>query len=225
MKTITRFAAAAVLLLSGMIPAGAQELIDFSAPDRLISYGVRVGFNVSNQTSPDKALNLDSWGTGFMAGAVVDLNFRDFFALQPGFFFECRSHDYSYITGVSGASEQSEYGHTRGYWFTVPLLAQFRINPAYRLRVSFDAGPMFAFGIGGSDKGTFQYEELRLSYDNGYFNSRRKFNFGFKFGVGARYADHYYLGVHYEAGTGDVYKNDIPGGNHKAWTFTLGYDF
>lgn len=225
---ILKISGIGIALLSAftVFTAEGSDFIDTSMPDKLITYGVRVGLNTSNQTSPSKSVNLDSWGTGFDAGVVVDLNFRDFFAIQPGFFFESRSHNYSYVDNADRLLDVSEYGHTRSYWFNIPLLASFRINPANSLKVSIDAGPQFGFGIGGSDKGTFENETgLTIPYDDGYFDIRKKFVLSFKMGAGIRYADHYYFGIHYQAGTGDVYKNGIEGGNHKAWTFTLGYDF
>lgn len=43
-------------------------------------------------------------------------------------------------------------------------------------------------------------------------------------GTGIQVLDHYYLGVHYEAGCTKVWKHSLAGRN-KAWTFTIGYDF
>ncbi len=222
--------ASALLLAAAALPGKAQEFFDTSAPDRLITIGARVGINTSNQTSPSDGtiLNLDSWGTGFDAGAVVDLNFRDFFALQPGVFFESRSHNYSYITLVDLASGNPglySFGHTRSTWIRIPLLASVRFNPSYALRWAVEAGPVFGFGMGGSDKSNLDsYSTGLISYRNGYFDNRKKWSFGWKFGTTLRYAGHYLVGVHYEAGTSDVYK-DLKGGHHKAWVFTLGYDF
>lgn len=220
-----------VAILATSQTLSAQEFFDTSSPEQLITYGVRIGLNTSNQTSPkgDKTLNLDSWGTGFTAGAVVDLNFRDFFAIQPGIFFESRSHNYSYViedSNTPAALDINEYGHTRSTWIKVPLLASIRMNPSSSLRWSIDLGPVFGFGMGGRDKGTFATAETGpLRYKNGYFDDvRKKWSFGLKFGTTMRYKGHYLVGIHYESGTSSVYK-DIKGGHHKAWTFTLGYDF
>lgn len=222
---------AALAIAGSAAEAGAQEFFDTSAPDELITYGVRAGFNTSNQTSPSdgKDLSLDSWGTGFTAGAVVDINFRDFFSLQPGIFFESRSHNYSYITEESLTTAKtgiSNYGHTRSTWIKIPLLASVRLNPSQSLRWAIEAGPVFGFGMGGNDKGTFATAATGpLRFSNGYFgDTRSKWSFALKFGTTLRYARHYLIGIHYEAGTSSVYKY-AKGGHHKAWTFTLGYDF
>lgn len=218
------------MLVASAAPAAAQDFFDTSAPERMITIGVRAGINTSNQTSPDdgKEVSLDSWGTGFTAGAVVDLCFREFFALQPGVFFESRSHNYSYISDNAATDDVpdiSSYGHTRSTWIKIPLLASFRLNPAPSLQWALEAGPVFGFGMGGSDKTHFDTPSTGLlTFKTGYFDIRKKWSFGWKLGTTVRYARHYSLGIHYEAGTSRVYK-DFKGGHHKAWMFTLGYDF
>lgn len=221
---------AATLLFTGVQTAQAQDFFDTSSPDKLVSLGVRAGINTSNQTSPegDKELNLDSWGTGFTAGAVVDLNFRDFFAIQPGVFFESRSHNYSYMTETVADETRTQiyqYGHTRSTWLKIPLLASFRFNPAPSLRWAVEAGPVFGFGLGGHNKVNLSLPNTDpLHFKATYFDSFKKWSFALKFGTTLRYADHYLIGIHYEAGTSQVFKH-VKGGHHKAWTFTLGYDF
>ena len=220
---------AASLLLIGTATASAQEFFDTSAPDKLVDFGVRVGVNTSNQTSPSegKITSLDGWGTGFDAGAVVDLNIRDFLTLQPGFFFESRSHNFSYIYMPQNLQDLDvvTYGHTRSTWFKVPLLVSVRLNPAQSLRWSLEAGPVFGFGLGGSDK-TNRYVPTYgwIHTSEGYYDIRKKWSFGWKLGTTFRYADHYLVGIHYEAGSSSVYK-DPSGGRHKAWVFSIGYDF
>lgn len=226
-------AAAAILIAAPTMRA--DDFFDTSEADRPITFGARLGFNMSNQTSPStgKQLNLDSWGSGFDAGVVCDLNIRNFIALQPGFFFESRSNNYSYLYNgsiVPGSDFTHEYGHTRHYTFKIPVLASLRLNPAEDLRWSVDFGPYLSFGLGGSDKGYIptnpQMENGHdfTHYNDGYYDLHRRFDFGFKMGTGIQYAQRYYLGIHYEAGALNVWKG-LSGGRHKAWMFTIGYDF
>lgn len=203
--------------------AHAADFFDTSEAATPFGLGVRVGLNASNQTrSSDNMIStLDGWGTGFNAGAVFDINFRNYLTIQPGFFFESRSNNYTYIYNYDGSNGITEFGHTRHYSFKVPILASVRFNPADNVRLHLDWGPYVSFGFGGSDKGSRigGYE-----YDDGYFDNRNKFDFGFKMGVGLLFMNHYYVGAHYEAGALDVWKGDL-GGRHKAWIFTIGYDF
>lgn len=225
-----RLITGAILALSGALAAGAQTWINTDEPDDLLTYGVRVGFNVSNATgasSPAKPINLDAWGTGFDAGAVVNINFNSSVALQPGFFFQSRSHDYSYmwhtLTDAGTVQNVHDYGHTLSRSFQIPLMGIFNMYPVEGLKWSLEFGPYFNFGLSGSDKGTQERNNVEMDYSDGYYDSRKKFDFGFKMGSGIQVAGHYYLGIHYEAGACAVWKEGK--GHNKAWTFTLGYDF
>ncbi|MCM1004840.1 MAG: PorT family protein [Lachnospiraceae bacterium] len=217
-----------LLCISGSLGASAQEWIDTDEADDFISFGVRMGFNTANATrgGNNSRANLDAWGTGFNAGAVINLNFNNAVSIQPGFFFQSRSHNYSYVT-PAGVDTQNpnihEYGHTLSRSFMVPIMGIFNMYPTENIKWSLEFGPYFNFGISGSDKGTQEIGLVSRDYKDGYFDNRKKFDFGFKMGTGVTILEHYYLGVHYECGACEVWKHG--GGRNKAWTFTLGYDF
>lgn len=219
---------ASLLALCATGPATAQDWIDTSEPDNLLTYGVRVGFNTSNATrgGGDSRANLDAWGTGFDAGAVVSLNFNNSVSVQPGFFFQSRSHNYSYVipqTADGTAPNIHEYGHTLCRSFQVPVMGIFSMHPSESLKWSIEFGPYFNFGLTGSDKGTQEVGLASRDYSDGYYDHRKKFDFGFKMGSSLTVLDHYYLGIHYECGACSVWNN--ADGRNKAWTFTIGYDF
>lgn len=201
--------------------AQASDFFDTSKPKNIFDLGARVGFNISNQThNPEGTkLNLDKWGTGFDAGVICDINIKDYISIQPGFFFESRSHDYAYIY-PNEPLDYIRYGHTRNYTFTVPILVSLRLNPADNIRWSVDLGPYFQFGLGGSDKG----EENNIAFKDSHYDFRHKFDIGLKIGTGIKFMQHYYIGVHYLSGFKHVWK-DVANGHNKAWTFTIGYDF
>ena len=221
---------ALALLASGLHSIQAQKLFDMSAPDHLIDFGARIGINTSNQTSPSggKISNLDSWGAGFEVGGVANLNIFNAIAVQPGVFIETRSHRYSYVMEPVELLHftMAEYGHDYSTWLKIPLLASVRLNPDKNIQVATEAGPVFGFGIGGRDKTHFYVPGLGSTKESeNYFNDHKNWSFGWKLGGTVRYAGHYMLGVHYEAGTSSVYRFPLKGGHHKAWIFTLGYDF
>lgn len=209
-----------LVAVTGTQQVAAANFFDTSEPDNLFNIGVRIGLNTANQTHPSEGmkLNLDSWGTGFDAGIVADLNFKNYLTIQPGFFFESRSNNYSYI--YSNLSDNILYGHTRYTNFTVPVIASIRFNPADNIRWSIDFGPYFQFGLGGSDEGEFN----STPFDIGYFDNRNKFDAGLKMGTGFKFFNHYYIGIHYMAGFCDVWKT-LDGGKHKSWLISIGYDF
>lgn len=208
------------------LAASASDFFSTAAPDKFFGIGVRLGFNTSNSTigkGPD-LWNHSSWGTGFDAGVVADIAFRDFLTIQPGFFYESRSSSYTYIWSRPGSQQEVVVGHALNYTFQVPVIASVRFNVTDNVRWSLDIGPTFSFGIGKSDKGKY-FLPTEFTYDEGYYKNRHKFEVGLKMGTGLTIRKHYYLGVHYVAGMRDVYKVDGLGGRNKTWTFTLGYDF
>ena len=221
----TRKYIAAALLAAATLSAPAQEWIDTSDSDSFLTFGARVGFNTANATRGGEGTkaNLDSWGTGFNAGVIASINFNKAVSVQPGFFFQSRSHNYSYVTPVPDQPNMHEYGHTLYRTFQVPIMGVFTLHPGENLAWSFEFGPYFQFGLSGSDKGTYEVALTERAYKDGYFDHRKKFDFGFKFGTGVTVLEHYYLGLHYEAGTCSVWEDY--GGRNKAWSFTVGYNF
>ena len=220
-----------LLTICAIAPASAQDWIDTSEPDHLLSFGARMGFNTSNATrgGGNSRANLDAWGTGFDAGVVVSLNFNNVVSVQPGFFFQSRSHNYSYVMPQTGDNGEAitpnihEYGHTLNRSFQVPVLGIFTMHPTEGLKWNIEFGPYFNFGLSGSDKGTMEVGLVSREYSDGYYDHRNKFDFGFKMGSSLTVLDHYYLGIHYECGACSVWKNGD--GRNKAWTFSIGYDF
>ena len=209
-----------------------QDIIDMGEYDGdLVSFGARIGVNTSNVTSPDygKVYNSDSWGTGFDAGVVVDLRLRDWFAIQPGFFFQSRSHNYDYVYSTDyfpslPAGHDYEDGHTRRTLFKVPVLFSLRLHPAEWGELSVDLGPVFNLGIGGHSWWRYPVGDASVEHKEKYYDTHNSFMMGLKMGAGLTVFDHYYVGVHYEAGLRSAWKYSA-GGRDKAWSFTIGYDF
>lgn len=210
----------AMLLSVGNMSA--KKFFDTSEPEDLFNIGVRTGFNMATASlsSNNMRHTQTSWGTGFDAGAVVNINFRDYLTIQPGFFYQSRSQNYGFIK-----SDDIKMGHALNYSFYVPVLASVRFNVTDNLRWSVDFGPYFAFGVGKSDKGWQTTLDGVSPYDDGYYKARHRNGWGFKMGSGMNVLQHYYVGIHYMAGASNVWKVDGRSGRGKAWTFTLGYDF
>lgn len=225
-----KLVAAGMLMMAPFI-ASAYDFFDTSRPDNLFTIGVRTGVNTSVRTVKKDVFNFwnnDSWGTGFDLGAVADINIRNFISLQPGFFYESRSgkHAYSniYMTENSEVATMNQFGNYRSYNFNIPVVASVHLNISDDVRWNLDFGPYINMRLGTSGTSKImtqlQYTE---STESSYYDSRW-FDFGFKMGSGLTVKKHYYLGVHYLAGTKRVWKDESLGGRNKAWTFTVGYD-
>ncbi|MDE6533044.1 MAG: PorT family protein [Muribaculaceae bacterium] len=212
----------------------AQDFFSSEPAERLFSFGVRLGVNSSNRTFGKdyfKQWNINSWGTGVNAGVVIDLNMKDFFAIQPGFFFESRSGNYAYAQDYYENGEIQKFtqmGHYRTYNFTVPVMASFRFNVTDALRWNVEAGPYAQFKLHASDNDKITVIDPQPTTTSPLYTEAAKSNFldfGIKMGTGLTLNRKYSFNVHYLAGTSNVWKNPHEGGRNKAWVFSLGYDF
>ena len=223
----------AALLFAGFGAAQAEDFFSTSDADQLFNLGVRVGVNTSNRTVKNTVANIwnvNSWGTGFDAGVVADINFKNYISIQPGFFYESRSGAFAYQSAAyNDAGDpyvKTQVGKGREYLFTVPIVASVHFNIIDELRWNVDFGPYMQFKLKSTFDGKFSYPEPTLNGGIGYFGDVKtsRFDLGFKMGTGLDIYKHYYVGVHYLAGLTHAWK--LPsGGKNKSWMFTVGYDF
>lgn len=224
----------ATLLLMGASSSYASDILDTDPADKLFNLGVRVGVNSANRTFPSErfsAWNVNSWGTGFDAGVVLNLNMRQYLSIQPGVFFESRSGHYSLAESYVNNNNEDDYitqlGRIRTYNLLIPVMVSVKLNVGDNFKWILEAGPYAQLKLHASDSNKIQVIDqptstsaLKWEYAKSNF-----FDWGAKLGTGIMYKDHYSLTVHYLAGIGDVWKSPVEGGKNKAWTFTLGYDF
>lgn len=221
--------------------AWASDFFSTEESEDLFDFGLRIGVNTSNRTVKSSALpgvyHHESWGTGFDLGAVVNLNFRDYLTLQPGFFFESRSGDYT-LMGLQTelhdpvlTGDVAQAGHRTSYNFTVPVLAVIHFNVTDDLRWNVEAGPYVSFVLDSRLKN--KKFVVNGTAESPIFSQKAaSVDFGFKLGTGLEILEHYYVGVHYLAGCLDAWKkydfgdySKSFGGVTKAWVFSLGYNF
>ena len=227
---------AALLLLFSLFSFSSHAIslyFDTEDAPKLFTFGARVGLNVSNRTFEKPAFekwNVNSWGFGFEAGGVVNINFKEYLALQPGFFFESRSGNYSYAmdyrTNANKVDTFYQLGHVRNYNFTVPVMGILRFNLNDDIKWLLELGPYFQLNLHSSDGKQIQVPVWSPNTNN-YSLTLAKTNscdLGIKIGTGLMLFNHYYAAIHYMAGLTDAWKYPA-GGSNKAWTFTLGYDF
>lgn len=227
------------LLLAAFLPAKSADFFSTDDPEQFMTFGARIGVNTSNTSVTHKAIhgyNVNSWGTGFDIGAVCDIHFKDFISLQPGFFFESRSNDYTYNhTGMFDETPMNlvQMGHMRNYRFVIPVVGSLHLNVSDDVRCSVDLGPYLAISLGSdrNDKSIVISDHSALALQP--FSQKPKgAEFGFKVGAGIQVLGNYYFGIHYYGAFTGAWKDytvdnikTTYGGHNKAWTFTIGYDF
>lgn len=221
------------LTAAATMAAPAQDFFDTGDADQLFNIGARIGLNTSNRTVSNSVAsiwNQNSWGLGFDAGVVADLNIKNFISIQPGFFYESRSGAFAYqSTAYNNAGDAIVYtqlGKGRDYNFTIPVVASFHFNMMDDLRWNVDFGPYVQFKLRSTFDQKFDYPEAfpgGIIYQSNVKTAR--VDAGLKMGTGFDLFQHYYFGVHYLAGFCHPWNPGKLGGHNKSWLFTIGYTF
>ena len=235
---------AVILSVSFVNEAKAADFMSTGTPSKIISIGARFGLNSSGHKmdlgSYSDNVSVDQ-GTGWMIGGVVDLNVRDFFSVQPGFFYENRSYGYTVIRHDEAAQIlENEIGDTRYNMFTIPVLAVFRFNLSSHVQWNVAAGPYFGFALGnGSDNvehiklkvgnnesaSSYRHEEFSRDFYGGEQWQHKSFDWGLKVGTGIRIFKHYSFSIYYMNGFKDLSADRDWTLKNRSWNFTIGYDF
>lgn len=228
-----KFIVSIALAAAAILPVSATEFFSTADSEDIFDLGVRVGINTSNRTLSDSFAsiwNRNSWGTGFDAGVVCDINFKEFLSVQPGFFYESRSGSFVYQnTAISEGTPyiKTQVGKGREYLFTIPVVASFHFNIEDNLRWNVDFGPYLQIKLRSTFDDEFSYPETSHTGYVEYLGNVKtsKCDVGFKMGTGLDIYKHYYVGVHYLAGMLNPWNPGKLGGRNKEWMFTIGYNF
>lgn len=222
------------LASAAVLSSSAQEFFDTSDADQFLNFGVRVGLNTSNRTVANSSAmlwNHNSWGTGFDAGVVADINIKNYISVQPGFFYQSRSGAFAYESLAYGPDDDLslaavQLGKGREYLFTIPIVGSVHFNVLDELRWNVDFGPYFQFKLKSTFDHQFEYPWVHASGVVYLSNVKTaKADVGLKIGTSLDIYKHYYVGVHYMAGLCHAWSPGEVGGHNKAWTFTIGYNF
>ncbi len=217
-----------ILCIACIFSCGAADFFSTETPSQFMNFGVRVGLNTSNVTASKKAFNgynHNSWGIGFNAGIVADINIRDYIAIQPGFYYETRSGNYAYQQlGTSGTTDY-QLGHLRSYYFTVPILGSLRFNIADNIRWIVNFGPYLSFRLNTDMKPKVSYTTFDPDgSESAKVGKLSNVDFGFRMGTGIKIYKHYYFGIHYNAAATRSWKDSYLGGHNRGWDFMIGFD-
>ena len=246
MKRLSYIIAAFCFCVLGVMPANAMDLINTAKPEKLITIGIRAGFNSSNLSNnySDQFSGIASqkqqWRNGATIGAVVDLNLTGFLTIQPGLFLSTRKNDYSILTENAKHFELYD-GSANCKYFTVPVMASFRMGVAELIQLQLDFGPYMAWGFGGKNKYTcygYQGDPVTgveqpkiFKGKSSYFGNggmAKRYDYGIKTGVGVLAMGKIYLGAHFMYGCRNVLQ-PLPmtdahvKGHNKRWEFTVGF--
>ena len=126
----------------------------FQANAQLITFGGELGVNFSNLKTRENGVNSTSESrVGLKLGGVMDIAFQSNFSIQPGLFYSVKGAKEDYI-----ASSQTESGvittheiknDFRLNYLEIPINFQYKFGPHKYGQLFVNAGPYFAFALGG----------------------------------------------------------------------------
>lgn len=182
-----------------------------------ISWNVKAGVNMSNLNGiKDSDLKMKF---GYQLGVGMEYTIDEMFSVQPSLLF---------ITKGAKASNDYAEASDNPMYLKLPVMGAARFNVSEGMNVVLNAGPYFAYGIGGKSKykdkeGDEPEEKEDLFGDKG---SYKRFDFGL--GIGAALEiEQFIISLDGSFGLTNIAKNSGDGYSPKNMTFglSLGYKF
>lgn len=223
MKKFFIVIACAVLSLSASAQRASSSSSSFFSTEKVdggVKFGIRAGVNFANATfkEDDFSYSPDS-RTAFHVGVIADIPLMQSLYVQTGLFFQEK--------GWKIEESGDEYAYKETYkpmYLQIPILASYRYNFSDALQLQVNAGPYFAYGIGGKVK----WEEDEESGEGDFFGDDsdfKRFDCGLQIGAGLTFAKHYYLGVAYEFGFSNIVDDSDMKVKNKNLMISVGYNF
>lgn len=165
--------------------------------DAPIAFTIRAGLNFANMTMKEgnHSYTPDS-RTAFNVGLAVDFPLIESLYLQSGLFFTSK--------GFKEKDGDEKYTASPNY-LQIPILASYRLDFSDIAQLQVNVGPYIAYGIGG--KSTWEDDDEGKVERDFFEDDINKFDAGLQIGAGVTFAQHYYLGVAYEWGWTNIWKD------------------
>ena len=227
MKKVFLLAACAVFSLAASAQRASSSSSSFFSTDKAeqpVRFTIRGGVNFANigVSGGGESESLGS-RTAFNAGVGVDIPIIESFYVQTGLFFTSKGYK---RTEDRGDTRFTAKGNPA--YLEIPILASYRYNFNDATQLEVNVGPYLAFGIGGKDKLEEKTEAAVIeTKENDFFNDDvKKFDMGLQVGLGVTFLKHVYLGVAYEFGFVNMFKDsDGESAKNRNFMINLGYKF
>jgi opacity protein-like surface antigen len=227
MKKVFFIAACAVFSLAASAQRASSSSSSFFSTDKAeqpVRFTIRGGVNFANigVSGGGESESLGS-RTAFNAGVGVDIPIIESFYVQTGLFFTSKGYK---RTEDRGDTRFTAKGNPA--YLEIPILASYRYNFNDATQLEVNVGPYLAFGIGGKDKLEEKTEAAVIeTEENDFFNDDvKKFDMGLQVGLGVTFLKHVYLGVAYEFGFVNMFKDsDGESAKNRNFMINLGYKF
>lgn len=216
-----------IAIVAGISSSSAQIVINTAPADRPVSFGVRIGGNVSNTSTNEASLMpaiemySPNWRGGVTAGFVADLNIRQYISIQPGIFYSSASHGFKRVSIGSDVDQPLPFASITtstsvAHYIQVPVMASMKFECGPHIKLIGEVGPYFAWGFGGHEKYTVNRYDGNTGnpadrrHKRDYFGNggvSHRFDWGFKMGAGVAFGD-FIISAHYLAGCRDILGTD-----------------
>lgn len=180
------------------------------AQDRIISWNIKAGMNISNFVSVDDAKSK----IGFRGGIGIDVAFTEMWSVQPSIMF----------TSKGGKIETDMSEEKINAWYLeLPIMGAARFHVAENASIVLSAGPYIAVGIGG--KTTINLQRV-IEDEVSTFGGERANRFDTGVGLGAALEYRRFI-LAFEAQLGLIKVMDVGDKSPKNLNFaiSLGYRF
>ena len=211
MKKLFIIAACAVLSLTASAQNSASSSSFFSTEkaDKPITFGVRIGGNLSTITGDmDDAVKSRF---GFNVGVNVDIPLLQSLYVQTGL--------YATQKGFKGDGYEMK---ANPLYLEIPVLASYRYNFSEATQLQVNFGPYLAYGISGKLKTEDEDEKLDVDFFDD--NVAKKFDAGLQIGAGVTVSK-FYIGCAYQFGLTSIFDMDGVGMKNSNFMFNVGYNF
>ncbi|MDH6307259.1 hypothetical protein M2451_000408 [Dysgonomonas sp. PFB1-18] len=220
MRTILKTSLVAIALLIG---------VSASAQDTPITFGVKVGANLSNFSGDVEDTKAKF---GFNAGVTLDYAITPDIYLLTGLEFTMKGAKAEYGEEYNGVSvEVTEKANPM--YLQLPVHIGYKLAIADNTKLVFHAGPYVAYGIAGKAKVEYKGSVAGIDLsgkagEHDFFGSEedggyKRFDFGLGLGVGAEFGK-IGVGLGYDFGLLNMSRGDAKVRNMNAY-LTLGYKF
>ncbi|CCY90348.1 putative outer membrane insertion C-signal [Bacteroides sp. CAG:1076] len=215
-----------VLAIMLLLPASyiyAQRTFNLFGTD--VSIGVRAGGTYSHITKSNHSDGKLGWLIGADLEIPVDKVSEDFF-IQPSLLFLSKGDKCSTSGDVGDGDVATVETTENAIFMEIPVMAGYRLNIADNFNLTFNAGPYFAFGLGGKSElgmdATLWGSPIGGGYEINTFDSIKRFDFGIGLGAGLEILQSWSVNLNYDFGLIPVIDG---GGKHRAFMFSVGYKF
>lgn len=198
---------------------------NFSLSGKDVSVGVRAGITYSEISKSNYSDGKIGWLIGADLEIPVEKVSENFF-IQPSLLFLSKGDKCSKSSNVGDGDVATVETTENAIFLEIPVMAGYRLNIAENFNLTFNAGPYFAFGLGGKSKLGMDSGLWGSSIGGGYeintFDSMKRFDFGIGLGIGFEILQSWSIGMNYDLGFVPVVDG---GGKHRALLLSVGYKF